>query len=346
VIGGIDIKNIVKVGQKFQKRLGLDIGSFAAKAIEISPGASDKPVISGFAIRNISNLSKQEVAGSVKEMLLRSKIVVNEAAISVSGPAVIERFISLPKMDEESLKSAIKFEAEKFIPFDINECVLDHKVLGKDERENKINVLLVAVKRDHLMSRIKITEEAGLEARVVDVDILAASNAFLRCFKNPPEKTMAVLNIGASFTNVSILRGESIFFARDLAIGGNDFNAAISRLLGIDEKSAEELKANPNDRVQDVAGCVKPVLNSLFDEVKLSFSYYENQTGKGIDEIYVSGGSSNITGLAEAFSENFGSKPSAWNPMHFADISLQGPDKDVLEKSGNSFAVAMGLALR
>jgi type IV pilus assembly protein PilM len=271
---------------------------------------------------------------------------VNEAAISVSGPAVIERFISLPKMDEESLKSAIKFEAEKFIPFDINECVLDHKVLGKDERENKINVLLVAVKRDHLMSRIKITEEAGLEARVVDVDILAASNAFLKCFKNPPEKTMAVLNIGASFTNVSILRGESIFFARDLAIGGNDFNAAISRLLGIDEKSAEELKTNPNDRVQDVAGCVKPVLNSLFDEVKLSFSYYENQTGKGIDEIYVSGGSSNITGLAEAFSENFGSKPSAWNPMHFADISLQGPDKDVLEKSGNSFAVAMGLALR
>ena len=127
MIGGIDIKNIVKVGQKFQKRLGLDIGSFAAKAIEISPDASDKPVISGFAIRNISNLSKQEVAGSVKEMLLRSKIVVNEAAISVSGPAVIERFISLPKMDEESLKSAIKLEAEKFIPFDINECVLDHK---------------------------------------------------------------------------------------------------------------------------------------------------------------------------------------------------------------------------
>lgn len=329
-----------------KKKLGLDIGSFAVKAVEVSSAGVDKIAISGFGMRNISGLSRQETAGSIKEMLLRSGITAAEAVISVSGASVIERFISLPKMDEEALKGAIKFEAEKFIPFDINECVIDHKTLGKDERENKINVLLVAVKKDYLMSRIKIAEESGLGVRVVDVDVFAISNAFLRCLKNPLEKTVAVVNMGASLTNISILRGESIYFARDLAVGGNDFNAAMSNMLGLDGKAAEELKLSPGDRVQDVIGCAKPVLGNLLDEVKLSFSYYENQTGKSIDEIYVSGGGSNIPGLADAFLENFGSKPSAWNPMQFAEIPVSGPEKDVLEKTGNSFGVAMGLALR
>jgi type IV pilus assembly protein PilM len=337
---------MIRSKSKTFKKLGLDIGSFAVKAIELSPGPSDKTTVSGFGSRNISGLSRQDAAISIKEMLLRSNIVLTEATISVSGPSVIERFISLPKMDEESLKGAIKFEAGKFIPFDINECVLDHKTIGRDDRENKINVLLVAVKKDYLLPKIKIAEEAGLNVKAVDVDIFAAANAFMKCFKNPPDKTAAILNIGASFTNVSILRGEHIFFARDLAAGGNDFTSAISKMLGLDEKAAEDLKISPGERAADVVGCSKPVLNNILDEVKLSFSYYENQTGKSIDEIYVSGGGAKIAGLADAFLENFGSKPSMWDPMCFAEIGVSGPEKDALTNSSGSFGVAMGLALR
>jgi len=340
----MDIKKIVS-SKSNRKSLGLDIGSSAVKAIELSL-SSDKMIVSAFGTVGISSLSRQEAADSIKKLLSQSGVTLKEAAISVSGPSVVERFITLPKMDEEALKGAIKFEAEKLIPFDIGDCVIDHKILAKDDRENKINVLLVAVKKEYLSSRLKLVEEAGLTVRLVDVDMFAAANAFLRCFKNPADKTVAILNMGASLTNISILRGEGIYFARDLAVGGNDFSSAISRMMSLDGAGAEELKLSPGEKTQDVIGCVKPALNSLLDEVKLSFSYYENQTGKEIDEIYVSGGGSGIVGLADAFQENFGSKPSVLNPMHFAEVGLAGSDKGPLEKTGSSFTVAMGLALR
>ena len=340
-----DTKKTMPVKSKLKKTLGLDIGSFAVKVVELS-SSSDKIIVSAFGTVSVVNLSRQESAESIKKLLSQSGVTLKDAAISVSGSSVIERFITLPKMDTEALKGAIKFEAEKLIPFDINDCVIDYKILGGDDRDNKISVLLVAVKKEHLSLRLKLVEEAGLTPRLVDVDMFAASNAFMRCFKNPADKTVAILNMGASLTNISILRGEGIYFARDLAVGGNDFSAAISRMLSLDAGAAEELKLSPNEKIQDVIGCVRPILNNLLDEVKMSFSYYENQTGKEIDEIYVTGGGSGIVGLADAFQENFGSKPSIFNPMHFAEVGLAGSDKGPLEKTGSSFTVAIGLALR
>ncbi|MCX5680309.1 MAG: type IV pilus assembly protein PilM [Candidatus Omnitrophica bacterium] len=341
----LDIKKMVPERTKLKKSLGLDIGSFAVKAVELS-SSSDKINVSAFGTVCVANLPRQETANSIRRLLSQSGITLREAVISVSGPSVIERFITLPKMDEEALKGAIKFEAEKLIPFDINDCIIDHKILGKDDRENKINVLLVAVKKDHLSSKLKLAEEAGLAVRLVDVDMFAAANALMKCFKNPADKTVAILNMGASLTNVSILRGEGAYFARDIAIGGNDFSLAISKMTGLAAGAAEELKLSPNEKIKDLIGFFKPVLNNLLDEVKLSFSYYENQTGKGIDAIYVSGGGSGIVGLADAFQENFGSSPSILNPMHFAEIGLVGSGKGSLEKTGSSFTVAIGLALR
>lgn len=339
----LSFKNMIN-DKSGKKTLGLDIGSFSVKAVELS--GHDRMTVSGFGVRNISRLSRQEAAGTIKELLSGSGITAKEAAISVSGPSVIERFISLPKMDEEALKGAIKFEAEKFIPFDINECVIDHKTISKDDRENKINVLLVAVKRDHLMARIKLAEEAGLSVNVVDADVFASANTFLKCFNNPSDKSVAILNMGATLTNISILRGDGIYFARDLAFGGADMTSLIVKSMGLDEKSAEELKVSPGEKAGDVAACIKPALSGLLDEIKMSFGYYENQTGKEINEVYVSGGASGVVGLSEAFQENLGSSPSALNPMHFADMGLQGQDKGPLEKTGGLFTVAMGLALR
>jgi type IV pilus assembly protein PilM len=279
-------------------------------------------------------------------MVQKAGISEKSVSISMSGPSVIVRFISLPKMDEEALKGAMKYEAGKFIPFDMKDCAIDYKTIGKDDRENKLNILLVAVKRDVLMGKIKMVEDAGLSVSLVDVDVFALANAFMKCISIPTEKTVALVNIGASFTNLSILRAQSIYFARDLAIGGKDINAAISKTLGIDEKSAEELKVAPGEKLDEVAGLTKPVLNNLLDEVKLSFSYYENQSGKNIDEVYVSGGGSGMAGLSDVFQENLGSKPSIWNPMQFIDTVTHAFDKELLEKTGSSLAITVGLALR
>ena len=118
--------------------------------------------------------------------------------VAVSGPAVIVRFISMPKMRDEELKSAVRFEAEKFIPFNINDCLLDFQVLRKNEKEGKLDMVLVAAKRDLIVSKVETAQAAGFTVRAVDVDSFALANSFARAVKPaaPGEKTCAVVNIG------------------------------------------------------------------------------------------------------------------------------------------------------
>lgn len=328
-------------------KVGIDVGSCAIKIIQTS-GAAEKPELIAFGSMAVAGISGPEVSVALKSLAENSHISSQAAAISISGPSVIVRFISLPKMDDTALKGAIRYEAEKFIPYNISDCTIDFQTLRKDDKDNKLNVLLVAAKKDFVKEKIKVVEEAGFSVRVVDVDSFALANAFLASRRViEPEKSYAILNVGGTYTNLSILKGSSIYFARDIAVGGGDFTSAISRKFGIDQKAAEDLKLQPTqDKVGDIAECIRASLNDLLDEIKLSFGYYENQAGKGIDEIYISGGSSGLVGLEQVFEEALGSKPAIWNPIEAFNTSSMGLESGVIDKMKSSFAVAAGLGLR
>ena len=328
-------------------RVCIDIGSCAIKILQAS-GPADKPVVTAIGSRGVIGVSGPGVSETLRSLSDEKKISAKDAYISLSGPSVIVRFISLPKMDEAALKGAIRYEAEKFIPYDISDCIVDYQTLRKDDKENKLNILLVAAKKEFVHERIRLVENAGFAVKVIDVDSFALANAFLKNnASTDPDKSYAVLNMGGLHTNMSILKGGSIYFSRDIVVGGNDFTSAIAKKLGIDQIAAEELKVQcPKEKEKDVADCVKGVFSDLLDEVKLSFGYYENQGGKVIDEIYVSGGASAIINLEQAFEETLGSKPVFWNPLGFLDISSSGIDLGLLETMERSFSVAAGLALR
>lgn len=304
---------------------------------------------------SLVRLGMKKASGAVREPLIEAirslsreiNITAKEAAISVSGPSVIVRFVSMPKMRDDELKGAIRFEAEKHIPFSINDCIIDHQILRKNDKEGKLEILLVAAKKDFVMSKVSIAEESGFSVTTVDVDTFAVANAFL---KNPSRvtagKTAAILNIGANFTNVGIVKDGALSFARDIAMGGDNFNQAISKALNIDIKSAEDVKLSPKDRLQDVIACTKSIMNNLLDDTRLSLSYYENQSGRGVDEIYISGGSSAMPGLEILFQEAFDSKPVLWDTLDSLDKSNGSFDPAVIKELKGSFAVAVGLALR
>jgi len=331
---------------KLKNKVGLDIGTHTVKIIEITD-APEKPLLTGLGMKNVAGMTKKEVSEAIKELAGESKITAKEANISVSGPSVTARFISMPKMEDKSLRGAIRFEAEKFIPFNINECVIDFQILKKDDKENKITILLVAAKKERVQDTIKIAEDAGFSARIVDTDSFAAANAFFRNFAGPaPDKSFAILNIGAAFTNVCITRDNIPCFVRDMTIGGNDFNAAIAKAAGIEARAAESLKISPNERRQEVIDCTRSVATGLADETRLSFSYYENQYGRSVDEVYLSGGSARLPGLEELFRETFGPKLSFWNPLQFLDAGPSGIDPALLDKAKDFFGVAAGLVLR
>lgn len=323
-------------------RVGLDIGTRAVKIIEVL-NADGKLSLGGFSVQNIQGRSHADVVDAVKLAIRESKISAKDAVISISGPSVIVRFIVLPRMSEVDMKSAVKFEAEKFIPFNMSDCISDFQLIKKERKDNKIDVLLAAAKKDLVMEKIKIADDAGLSVAAVDIDSFAITNAFLANFPSmEKDKTVAIINIGAKFTNLVILTNGTLSLVRDIAIGSEDFNTAISKIMGgIDAKAAEELKLSPGEKLHTVSGGIRSVVSNLFDEVKLSFSYHENQSGKGIDEVYVSGGGSYLIGMEGMFQEFFGPKPIFWNAVKFL-----GADAAIPNNAKNYFAVAAGLALR
>lgn len=335
-----------KFQPKPKNRAGLDLGTYAIKMAEISY-VSDNPTLTGLGFKKIKESSKEALAGSIKTLTEESKISVKDISISVSGSSVIVRFITMPRMKHDELKGAVRFEAEKFIPFNINDCTVDFQILKKDEKENKFDILLVAAKKDYIEERIKLVESCGFSVSVVDVDSFALMNSFLKNYPTlNPDKTVLLLNIGATLSNLTILKESTLCLVRDIAIGGNELNTSISKGLGVDIGSTEDIKLFPQEKMPDIITNIRPILNNLADEVRLSCSYYENQCGKNIDEIYISGGSSEAPGLDESFQEALGLKPVWWNPMQFLNIDSNAVDTNLVEKVKNSFAVAIGLALR
>lgn len=338
---------IKKQQPKSKNRVGLDMGSHSVKVMEVSGASSDKPRLVSLGVKSVADRSPKAAIDAVKAAAEAAKLSTKDVSIALSGASVIVRFVQMPKMTDAELSSAIKFEAEKFIPFNINECAIDFKVIKKDERDNKLNVLFVAAKKELIEEKIALIEEAGLSVKVIDVEGFALTNVFLRNFPSiSRDKNYALLNIGSKITNLGIVRNGDICLVRDMTVGSADFTSAIANSMHIDPKMAEEIKVDPKDKLKDILSCTRPVFNNLLDEMRLPLSYYENQCGGTIDELYVSGGGAGISGLEGIFQEGFGLKPVMWNPLQFMDVSESNVDAAFLDKVRSSFAIAAGLALR
>lgn len=341
-MAGIDM--IKRFQPRPKSRVGLDIGSYSIKIIEVLP--AEKPTLVSFGSKKVHGLPREAVSASIRSLVEELKITAKDFNVSLSGSQLIARLISMPKMSHDELKGAMRFETEKLIPFDINECILDFQVFGQPSKDKAtVDVLLAAAKREHILQKIRLVQDAGFGVRVVDVDSFAIANAFQAGVSALDQaKTYAVINMGAAITNLGILRGSVPAVVRDIAIGGNDMTAAIARRLGIGQQAAEDLKVAPKDKAAEAIEAVRPVLTAILDEVKLSFGYHENQTGRGIDEIYVSGGSADTAGLADVFEDALGSKPRRWDPFSF--LNMPDIDSAALGSLKSVFGVAVGLAMR
>lgn len=327
-------------------RVGLDIGSYSVKVVEIS-SSEGKMSLAAVGLNKGQNRSREGIVDSIRDLFSKTRIMSKEVNISVSGPSVIVRFIVMPKMTDEDLKNAIKFEAEKHIPFNIDECVVGHYVVRRDRKDNKQDVMLVAAKKDLVTDRVKMAESAGLMVGVVDVDCFAVTNSFMANFPDTGrEKTIALLDVGSKLTSLSVICSGSVLLARDINVGMNDFDVSIMKHFGADARSAEELKMSPGDKAEELLSCSKTICNNLCDDVKMSFGYYENQCGRGIDEVYVSGGGAAFSGFGNMVQEALGIKPVLWDPTRFLDTSNSRTDLKDIENIKGCFAVASGLALR
>jgi len=321
---------------------GIDIGSSSIKLIELQEKKA-KFEVSKCAMNLISG---EDIKTSLKDLLALSKPSARRVNISLSGPSVIVRYIEMPPMKKEELEGAIKFEGGKYIPFDINEAILDCAILDKSPSGNANRVLLVAARKDRVNTCMEILKEAGLDIANIDVDTMAILNAFQRLGLGAKQDNIyAMINIGTRFSNMNIVAGAYPYFTRDLLWGGSDVTTRIKESLRLNLDEAEALKRSPGERKAEVAAILVPTLEKFISEIRMSFDYFETQFGKNIERLYISGGGAYLFNMQDFLKENLGMDVVLWNPLEGIKVPDESGCKD-FKNSPGQFAVAMGLALR
>lgn len=328
-----------KAKEKFS--VGLDIGTQSIKCVKLKTG-NDIELVS-FDLEE-SQFDPTEVLKKIKHS--QDADLVN---IAFSGSSTVIRYVNFLRMNKVELRQALKFEAQKYIPFSLAEVNLDAEILKNDLPENKMLALIAALKKDLLQQRLKSLEIAGLRPNVIDIDSLALVNAFN--FNYPKvdvaeNKSICLLNIGTSNSNINILDNGIPRLSRDIHTAGASFTKKLMDLFGVDFKAAEELKINPPpDQAEKIKAGIESVLTSLAVEIRTSFDYYESQNTPSVAKIFLSGGSSRIAGLAEMLSVCLGIPVESWDPFRQIKISEE-IESEKLKKFNGQFNIAVGLALR
>jgi type IV pilus assembly protein PilM len=339
--------------------VGLDIGSSAVKAIELKPagkgykvGAIAVEPIPPDSIVDGTIIDSGAVADAIRRLFTNKQFKAKEVAASLSGNSVIVKKISLPVMSEQELAESIYWEAEQYIPFDIQDVNLDYEVLdpgtGPDS-QGAMEVLLVAAKKDKIADYTGVVTQAGRTAVVVDVDAFALQNAFEANYGLHPGEVVVLLNAGASAININILAGGQSVFTRDVSMGGNAFTEAVQKELNLPFDAAEEVKKGQSiDGVtyEDARPVLKAMTDNVLLEVEKTFDFFKATAASDhIDRIVLSGGASRVEGFAESLRERFDTAVETFDPFRQVafDAKKLGQAPDEMAPLS---AVAMGLALR
>lgn len=323
---------------------GLDIGASGIKLVSLLKSKESVKVEKCLLAVNNS------LPDSLVKFIEGSGIKGSGVNVSVSGQEVICRYILMPLMKAEELKSALVFEAEKHIPFPINECVIDGAILKTGLPESKMLVLIAAVKKNVLAERIKLVEQSGLSVNSVDVDTVAVINAFQERFlaaqKDKMEtKLYALLNIGASVSSFSVISEGIPRFSRRINVGGDDFTKKISAAFSLDFPGAEGLKLSPGEKLDAVMASVEPVVSGLANEIRLSLDYFESRSVTGVERIFLSGGGSSFARLDGNLKQVLDIEFAYWSPLEGLEFANDAARNEA-EKHRNKLDVAIGLALK
>jgi type IV pilus assembly protein PilM len=276
--------------------IGLDIGSHAVKLVAMKPQRGDNPYqLTHFGVAELPSESIVEgavvrpgdVAQAIRDLLSHNKIKGSRIATAVSGHAVIVRRVTMPRMDEDELRESIVWEAEEYIPFDVDDVNLDFAILDEDKDSNEMDVVLVAAKRDRIDEFISVIEEAGREPVVVDVDAFALQNAFELSYPERQHEDVALLNMGASVINAAVLEEGRPVFWRDITLGVRQYVAALQREFMLDYFDAEEVLRRAGSASAETSEQMDTELGSWDEEDDDEYSYGDDAARTDLEDTFV-----------------------------------------------------------
>jgi type IV pilus assembly protein PilM len=341
--------------------VGLDIGSHSLKLVEIVETPKQGyvlnrflqiPVAKGVLVEGVP-VEQQELALNIKELFKKSKCKRKGVVTSLSGHSIVVKKVSFPTMSEEELRDLIKDEVGKYLPFENTEDVnFDFQILGENEyNPSQMEVILVAAKSDIVNGYTDAVRDAGLSPIIMDVDSFAIETMYEENYEFEDNEMAVLVNIGASMTNINVVRGGASVFTRDFNLAGNSITEAVQQKFGVDFEEAERLKIEGVDGIDSARAEFQNNLIAYADpictEIERSVDYFRSTYGGDyIKHTLLSGGTALIPGIVGDLSRRLDIETEIVNPFKTISVNQKVLDPAKLESIGPIAALGVGLALR
>ncbi|MFD2608173.1 type IV pilus assembly protein PilM [Deinococcus taklimakanensis] len=371
--------------------LGVEIGTSSIKVVALRPGSPPSlqhalmvPTPIG-SMRDGLVVEPQAVANELRALLADHRITTKYAVTAVPNQAAVTRNILVPKMDRKDLQEAIKWEAERYIPYPIDEVSLDFDLLDDLSTipdEGQMEVVIAAAPTEAVARQVEVLRLAGLEPTVVDLKSFATLRALRGNLlgEHLTKSTLTgsnyteagevalVLEIGASSSVINLVRGDRVLMARNINVSADDFTTALQKAFDLDFSAAEDVKlgyataTTPTEDEEDLLNfdmarehysparvfeVIRPVLGDLITEIRRSLEFYRVQSGDVvIDRTFLAGGGAKLRGLAAAISDALGFRVEVASPWLTVQTDQANVDTGYLQTNAPEFTVPLGLALR
>lgn len=340
--------------------LGLDVSSSSVKLVELSRDKAGNLVLDRCAIEPLEhgwitdgNVEKfDEVAEALRRVVKKSGTRTKEVAMALPASAVITKKIILPGgLSDAELEAQVEFEANRYIPFSLDEVSLDFCVVGPSTLSaGDVEVLIAASRKEKVQDRQGLAEAAGLNPIVVDVESYASRLATARLIKNLPGKGLdtlvALFEVGALMTSMQVIKNHEVLYEREQAFGGAQLTQLIVRQYGFSPEEAETKKRSGDLPEDYESGVLKPFVENMAQEIGRALQFFFTSTPHHkVDYVMLAGGSSSLPGLTESVTRQTSFACKQADP--FEGMAL-GRDvrEQKMRREAASYLTSCGLALR
>lgn len=342
--------------------VGVDIGTSSIKVCQVKEGRRGPTLVRfGYAplppqaIVDGQVMDAAVVVETLVQVMKRARISERNVAVSVSGQSVIIRKISVPMMTPAELDEQIHWEAEQHIPFDIKDVEVDYQVLKRRPETSQMDLLLVAAKKDHINDYTQLLRNAKLRPVVCDIDAFCLQNLFEYTRGVPEDRTVALINVGASLSSLNILANGVSVFTREIATGGNAVTEQIQKAMSLPFDQAEAYKCgteppgvqNQGIVPQQVMGILQTASDNIAAEIQRSLDFFVATSGDSeISGLFMSGGSTNLAPLRNAVEKRTRLSVATWSPLERFSVDPKHVNEAELLSRASQLGIALGLTLR
>lgn len=334
--------------------VGLDIGSKTIKIVELGKEGSSWKLrasgIVGYTGNSPERMKDGKEAGvlaqTIKKLHKEAKISTKNVAIALPEAQVYTRIVKFPLLTDSEIASAVRWEAEQYIPIPINDAIVQHQIIERkqDTTPPQAYVLLVAAPKDLVGKYAKIVEHAGLRLNAVETELIALTRSLA-----PENQTVLIVDFGAKSTDIAIGKNEQLTFSRSIPTAGEAFTRAVAQGLGVEKQQAEQYKKTYGLQSSQLEGKVRAALDPVFrmvaDEMKKAMHFYQiEEKGESPSSAILSGGTAGMPEAASTLTKMLGLEVVIGNP--FSKVNVAPEAAKSLAGFAPLYSIAVGLAMR